>query len=1023
MEFTGERFVPDFCKGEIVDEHMLRYVFAKQFVDGIVVLDAACGEGYGSNILSEKAKYVYGIDISHTAVENAKQKYNKENLEYKENSIAEISVESNSIDMVVSFETIEHVESEIQEKFLSEVKRLLKPNGKLLISTPNKAIYSDLFHYSNEFHVKEFYYEEFVTFLKKYFKNVVVLHQSNAVMSVIYPVKDGSLDFWNNEDLDEVKYLIAICSDEEITNDYSGVAKFYSETKFSQLNKRILELQDAEEVRNKHIKKLDQIIEENNRHTAKLDQIIEEKNRQLQIIHNSVGWKICNRCVLIRDRVLPTGSKRRFVAKLAKKFVKNPGFYFRQLNMENIRKLKYYASSEGMGDLENRLDYFDQKYTQKGNSAKLLFDIPKERDEKEYEILEFPKFEKPLVSIVIPVYNQFAYTYACLKSIIENTQGISYEVIIADDNSTDSTKNINSIVKNLVVVRNPENLRFLLNCNNAAKYAKGDYIHFLNNDTQVQPNWLNSLIALMDNDKTIGMVGSKLIYPDGRLQEAGGILWKDGSAWNYGNKSDPDLPEFNYVKEVDYISGASILIRNELWKRLGGFDTRYVPAYCEDSDLAFEVRKAGFKVVYQPKSLVVHFEGVSNGTDTNVGLKAYQVANSKKFFEKWKDTLKKEHFNNAEDVFVARDRSRNKRGILVIDHYVPERDKDAGSKTVFQYLKLLSENGYSVKFLGDNFFPSQPYTDELEQMGIEVLYGDYYSKNWKRWIQTNCDHIKICLLNRPHIAIKYIDFIKDNTEIKVVYFGVDLHFLREHREYEISHNEDLKKSSDKWKEIEFSIMHKSDVVFYPSIVEVEAIKKLEPSIQVKTYPIFMFPFLPDNMYNPSERNDMMFVGGFTHKPNGDAVIWFHDKIWPIIKEKLPEVKTYILGSNPPDSIKNLSDERFIIKGFVSDDELDAFYKKCKIDIVPLRYGAGVKGKVVEAMWKQIPIVTTDIGAEGIPEAEKALCITNSEVEFAERVIALYTDNTKLMEYSRNGKNCVDVYFTEQSVLELINEDF
>ena len=726
---------------------------------------------------------------------------------------------------------------------------------------------------------------------------------------------------------------------------------------------------------------------------------------------------------VIRDSIFPTGSKRRFVAKLAKKFVKNPGFYFRQLNMENIRKLKYYASSEGMGDLENRLDYFDQKYTQKGNSAKLLFDIPKERDEKEYEILEFPKFEKPLVSIVIPVYNQFAYTYACLKSIIENTQGIPYEVIIADDNSTDSTKSISNIIKNLVVIRNPENLRFLLNCNNAAQYAKGDYIHFLNNDTQVQPNWLTSLIVLMENDKTIGMIGSKLIYPDGRLQEAGGILWKDGSAWNYGNKSDPDLPEFNYVKEVDYISGASILIRSELWKQIGGFDTRYVPAYCEDSDLAFEVRKAGFKVVYQPKSLVVHFEGVSNGTDTNVGLKAYQVANSKKFFEKWKDTLKKEHFNNAENVFVARDRSRNKRGILVIDHYVPERDKDAGSKTVFQYLKLLSENGYNVKFLGDNFFPSQPYTDELEQMGIEVLYGNYYSKNWKRWIQTNCDHIKIYLLNRPHIAIKYIDFIKNNTDSKIIYYGHDLHFLREYREYILSHNEDMKISSEKWKKQELYLMRNSDLVFYPSSIEVEEIKKIDSTINVKVLSAYMYPVLPEYTYNPLERKDIIFVGGFSHRPNVDAVKWFYDQIWPIVKTRIPDIRTYIIGSNPPNSIKNLNDERFVIKGFVSDDELDDFYKKCKIDIVPLRYGAGVKGKVVEAMWKQIPIVTTSIGAEGIPDVDNVLCIANDESSFAEKIISLYMNNELLINYSKNGKNCVDINFTEKSALKILETDF
>lgn len=164
-------------------------------------------------------------------------------------------------------------------------------------------------------------------------------------------------------------------------------------------------------------------------------------------------------------------------------------------------------------------------------------------------------------------------------------------------------------MQNITVAKTKTNVRFLRNCNNAAKLARGKYILFLNNDTQVLPNWLSSLVELIERKNDIGMVGSKLLYPDGTLQEAGGIIWGDGHAWNYGNGQSPNKSEFNYVKEVDYISGAAIMIRKSLWEEIGGFDELFNPAYCEDSDLAFEVRKHGYKLMYQPLSMVVHFEG------------------------------------------------------------------------------------------------------------------------------------------------------------------------------------------------------------------------------------------------------------------------------------------------------------------------------------------------------------------------------------------------------------------------------
>jgi GT2 family glycosyltransferase len=227
--------------------------------------------------------------------------------------------------------------------------------------------------------------------------------------------------------------------------------------------------------------------------------------------------------------------------------------------------------------------------------------------------------------------------------VLLNTGGVPYNIIVADDKSDDETRNILAHVSGIRVVRNEKNLGFLRTCNRVSKHAAGKYLLFLNNDTNVQKGWLNSLFETMEYDERIGIVGAKLLFPDGRLQEAGGIVWSDGACWMYGRGDDPDRPEYNTLRETDYISGACLMIRKELWKKINGFDEQYAPAYYEDTDLAFAVRGLGYKVVYQPRSIVVHFEGASSGTDERSGIKHYQRINREKFFRKWERILKAEY--------------------------------------------------------------------------------------------------------------------------------------------------------------------------------------------------------------------------------------------------------------------------------------------------------------------------------------------------------------------------------------------
>lgn len=771
-------------------------------------------------------------------------------------------------------------------------------------------------------------------------------------------------------------------------------------TELSNKTGHIEQLMQSERELKGVINKMEQRMDDDKKIISELTAQIEQLNCEISALYNSQSWKIT--------------APLRFMKSIIRK-IYTILFPCRLYNV--IRIFRRYGI---VGVIKKIVQKIRERQCRKLSA---IYN-PTLVNSSSYDTISIPVFDDIRVSIIIPVYNQFDYTYKCISSIVNTVKNITYEIIIGDDMSTDETKRITEFFPNVRVNKNESDHGFLMNCNRAANLAKGKYILFLNNDTQVQEDWLSSLVSLIESDEKIGMVGSKLVYPDGTLQEAGGIIWSDASGWNYGRGNNATLPEYNYVKEVDYISGASIMIRSSLWNAIGGFDERYKPAYYEDSDLAFEVRKHGFKVMYQPKSVVVHFEGISNGTDLTSGLKKYQVENREKFVAKWADELKKQ-YENAQNVFFARERNFGKKVILIIDHYVPTFDKDAGSKTTFQYIKMFLAKGYAVKFVGDNYAckEMEPYTSVLLQLGVEILYGSWYAKNILSWIKDNENNIDFVYLNRPHIAAKYIDFIKKNTNIKIIYYGHDLHFFRAQREYELTGNEKLKTEIETNKKNEFDVMHKSDVVYYPSYLEERAIKDIDPNINVKAIHAYIFENKSDVNYIPENRNGILFVGGFSHTPNVDAVKWFVSEVFPLIRKENPKIEFYIVGSNAPDEIKNLAGNGIVFKGFVTEDELSALYGSCRIVVVPLRYGAGVKGKVIEALYNGCPIVTTNIGAEGISGIEDIVEIHDSPAGFAESVLKLYGDAEKLTLMSHKSVEFIKENFSMEAAWSVVKEDF
>ncbi len=698
-------------------------------------------------------------------------------------------------------------------------------------------------------------------------------------------------------------------------------------------------------------------------------------------------------------------------------------FDIQHMNIDKRRNFKSWVSREYnsflLNDLDNvELSEWHEDLQEEKQELEIIPLIESENIE-DYAILEFPVYASPDVSIVIPVFNHFADTYRCLLSILKNTLYVNYEVIIADDNSNDITKCVGKVAKGIVIIRNESNMRFLKNCNNAALHAKGKYILFLNNDTQVRLNWLFPLFQIMESDKTIGLAGSKLIGADGLVQEAGGIVFRDGSAINYGRGMSIKNAELNYVRDVDYISGASILVRADLWREIGGFDERYAPAYCEDSDLAFEIRKKGYRVVYQPASEVIHFEGISNGTDLSEGDKQYQIINERKLRDKWQDILANHYENTHEKYLIASDRKYNKKTILFISTHIPTYDKDAGSKTIYKYLKLFIENGYLVKFWPINDCPTQPYTHELQQLGIQVIYrqGDKKTSNW---IMKNAGNIDYAFINYPNVANEIIDMI-NLAGIKVRYYGHDLHYLRLKREYELNGNQIALQESNAMYVMEKNVIKKSDYVYYPSDDEVNIVKKEFHKENVKKLIPYFYDSYDTFSYQPDTRTGMMFIGG-THSPNEDAVKWFLDEIYPKVCKQI-SIPFYIVGANRVE-IKKLNDNWDVIcTGYVTEKELVDLYHKVKLVVIPLRYGAGVKGKLVDALYRGVPVITTHVGAEGVDEEGNAVCLAEQAEEFANMICKTYKDNVELARMSAAGKNIINRDFSKEAAWRCIGKDF
>lgn len=627
-------------------------------------------------------------------------------------------------------------------------------------------------------------------------------------------------------------------------------------------------------------------------------------------------------------------------------------------------------------------------------------------------------YEIPTVCIIVLCYNKLEHTIECLEQLHMVTPPDLYELIVVDNASTDGTKDYlrslqeRRVFGRLRIVVNDENLGFVRGNNQAVKQSKSKYLVFLNNDTKPQAGWLEALVRLPEEDENVAAAGAKLVYPDGRLQEAGGIIYNDASGCNYGKFQNPSHPFYNYVREVDYCSGACLLVRTNLFNALGGFDERFAPAYYEDTDICFALRDAGYRVMYQPESVVMHFEGATAGTDLTSGAKRFQEINRSKFIEKWHIVLRNQPPPSANRIDLARAAERIRGRRVLVAFEIPQMyDRSSGALRIHNLIRLLKANGNHVTYvcLNSSRFEGLdlgPYVSKLRSMGVLVYPLDEFDNpdNAFYEILTLLEYAA-ALLPFYYSAQRFIPMIRElSPRTRIVIDSVDIHFLRGARQQKIDGNLAAWSFFIATKNKEIDVYRGADAVLTVTERDKAQLEKYLPSP-----PVFSVSD-PHNAVAATpgfdKRQDIVFLAGFKHNPNVDAAIYFYKEIWPLVLLQLPSITWFIVGDSPPPEIQALAGDSIVVTGYVPD--LEPYLQNARVAVAPIRFGAGMKGKIACSLAQGLPAVSTSIGAEGMGLVHgSSILVADSPVEFANNIVRLYTDRSLWNSLATNGKAILD----------------
>ncbi|MDJ0554400.1 MAG: glycosyltransferase [Microcoleaceae cyanobacterium MO_207.B10] len=640
--------------------------------------------------------------------------------------------------------------------------------------------------------------------------------------------------------------------------------------------------------------------------------------------------------------------------------------------------------------------------------------------------LNFPLVENPEISIIIILYNRAEITLSCLYSLLRNPFQ-SFELILVDNNSTDTTRQLLQQINGAKIILNHQNLHYLLGCNQGSKVAEGNHLLFLNNDAQVLGNSIPSALNIIKSSDDIGAVGGKLILPDGTLQEAGSIIWQDGTCLGYGRGNSPTAPEYQFQRTVDYCSGAFLLTRRDLFFQLGGFDEDYQPAYFEETDYCVRLQKLGKKIIYDPNVNILHYEfASSSNTGSSEQAIALMEKNQNIFQQKHKDWFSSQYSTEFKNLIFARIQAREKqKRLLFIDDRIPHPWIGSGYTRSHSILYNIVKLGYFVTLYPGDLRHledwSTIYSDIPQTVEVMRGYGLIMLEDFLRERQGYYD---LVFISRPH-NIKHLNSIlaKENIlkSAKIIY---DAEAIFSIRDYEYKRLNKIQ-----FTEIERHTAIREEIKLAKNSHHIITVSSQEKQLFIEqSYRnvSLLGHSLSINLTSKTfeERQNLLFVGSVyeINSPNADSILWLTSEIFPLIQKQLGQnIELIIIGNNTVEEIKKQINDlnNLSIKILGKVDNLIPFYNQSRLFVAPTRYAAGIPHKVHEAAAYGLPIVTTSLISQQLGWKHKTeLLVADENISFAQQCVKLYQDSILWNELRKNAMECVRIecypeFFSEE----------